>query len=197
MILYGASGHGRVIADILRQSGESRVRFWDDSPEAAILGYEVAVPEYSTEEEVILAIGSNRVRKMLAARLGIRFGKAIHPSAVIGEYCDVGDGSVVMAGAILNPGTTVGRHCIINTAASVDHDGRIGDYVHISPGVVLTGNVSVGDGAHIGAGAVVIPGTRIGQWAVIGAGAVIIRDVPDYAVVVGNPGKIIRYDKNI
>lgn len=197
MIIYGASGHGRVIADILRKSGENRIWFWDNSPEATVPGYEVTLPGLSTTEEIILGIGNNRIRNTLSDRPDLRFGKAIHPTAVIGEYCAIGDGTVIMAGAVLNPSTTVGRHCIVNTGASVDHDGFIGDYVHISPGVVLTGNVSVGEGTHIGAGAVVIPGIRIGRWAVIGAGAVIIRDVPDYAVVVGNPGRIIRYEKNI
>ncbi len=91
------------------------------------------------------------------------------------------------------PTAVLVNYVIINTGASVDHDNIIGDYCHISPQATLCGNVSVGEGTHIGAGAVVIPGIKIGKWAVIGAGSVIVRDVPDYAVVMGNPGKIKRY----
>ena len=151
--------------------------------------------EASIEHEVILSIGSNRIRQKLATSLGVTFGKAIHPDTSLAAEVEIAEGTVVMAGAIINTSTKVGKHCIINTSASVDHDCVIEDYVHVSPNSTLCGTISVGEGTQIGAGAVVIPNLKIGKWATIGAGAVIIEDVPDYAVVVGNPGKVIKYNE--
>ena len=94
---------------------------------------------------------------------------------------------------VIQPNTTIGKHVIVNTSASIDHDNYIADFVHVAPKVALTGHVEVGEGSFIGAGAVVIPKIKIGKWCTIGAGSVVIKDVPDNAVVVGNPAKIIRY----
>ena len=134
----------------------------------------------------------DKTRKKLAEKLDvIHYTKAIHPSAIIDKTVTIDEGSVVMAGSILNIGSRVGKHCIINTAASIDHDCEIADFAHISPNATLCGNVSVDEGAQIGAGAVINPNITIGKWSIVGAGAVIIKDVPDGATVVGNPGRII------
>lgn len=196
MILYGASGHGKVIADILKKSGESHISFFDDAPNAHISGYEVNSVQtpVNTLEPVIISIGNNKVRAAIAQKK-YKWGRAIHPSVIIGENTEIAQGTVVMAGVILNPSVEIGEHCIINTACSIDHDCKIASFVHISPNATLAGNVQVGEGSWIGAGSVIIQGIKIGKWATIGAGSVVIKDVPDFATVVGNPGRIIKQEK--
>jgi sugar O-acyltransferase (sialic acid O-acetyltransferase NeuD family) len=197
MILYGASGHGKVIADILKKSGETNVVFWDDNANARIEGYEVQIISNNIipSDSVIISIGDNTIRQRIALSKTFTYGKAIHPSAVEGENVSIDEGTVVMAGTVINSSTRIGKHCILNTASTIDHDCIIEDFVHISPNATLSGGVSVGEGSWIGAGAVVIHGVKIGRWAIVGAGSVIIEDIPDYAVVVGNPGSVIKYIK--
>lgn len=145
--------------------------------------------------DLIIGIGDNKARKMLAERAasrGARFTTALHPSAQVGIGVEIGQGTVVMANAVINTGSRTGIHVIINTAATVDHDCEIGDFVHLSPGVHLAGNVKVGQGAHIGIGACVIPGVRIGEWAVVGAGATVIDNVAPRSTVVGTPAKPVK-----
>jgi sugar O-acyltransferase (sialic acid O-acetyltransferase NeuD family) len=101
-----------------------------------------------------------------------------------------------MAGVSINSGVNVGKHSIINTNSCIDHDCVLNDFVHVSPNAALAGSVTVGEGTHIGISACVIQGIKIGTWATIGAGAVVVDDVPDYAVVVGNPARIIKYNQN-
>ena len=199
LTLYGASGHAKVIIDILCKNHVTINCIMDDNPKSDhILGFPVlktAEVDHSKLTNVIIAIGNNRVRKLLSKRISVFFPTAIHPTAVVSQFAVLGGGTVVMAGSLINPDSRIGTHCIINTGSIVEHDCLIGDFVHISPGVSLAGGVSVGEGAHVGIGATVIQGVSIGKWAVIGAGAVIIHDVPDYAVVVGIPGKILKYNK--
>ncbi len=194
MYLYGASGHGKVIAEIAEENGISISGFIDrDESKESFIGYPVIhqVPENNIE--LILSIGSNNARKRLTEKYPyFIFKTLIHPKANLSKYCSVEEGSVIMAGATVNPGVQIGKHCIINTNASIDHDCIIHDFVHISPNVALAGDVEVGEGTHIGIGACVIQGIKIGKWATIGAGAVIIKDVPDGATVVGNPGRMIK-----
>lgn len=196
--LYGASGHGKVIIDILKSSGIKIKSVIDDNPKSeTILGISVIkTSEFNLSSlgQTIISIGNNKVRKKLSKSLNVTFAKAIHPSAIISDNTSVGEGTVVMAGVAINPDTVIGKHCIINTNATVEHDAQIADFVHICPGVSLAGNVSVGEGTQVGIGATVIQGVSIGKWVMIGAGAVILNDIPDYAVVVGNPGKIIKYN---
>jgi len=196
--LFGASGHGKVILDILQSAGQTVAVVYDDHPKQPNL---LGVPIVSTSgldlakiDSLILSIGNNKVRKRLATKLNVTFAKAIHPSAILSKRIAIGDGSVIMAGVKVNPDAVIGKHCILNTGAIVEHDCNIGDFAHLSPGVALAGNVTVGEGTHVGIGSCVIQGITIGKWVTIGAGAVIIKDVPDYAVVVGNPGKIIKYN---
>jgi len=200
MYLYGASGHAKVIIEILELKGIEIKGLFDDNPAInKLLDYPCYGPltnDYVIDE-LIVSIGDNLMRKNISNRLNCQFGKAIHPSAKISSRSTIRTGTVVMANAVINSGTIVGKHVIINTTASVDHDCIIGDYVHISPNATLCGGVSVGEGTHIGAAAVIIPNITIGKWSVIGAGSVVIRDIPDYAVVVGNPGRIIKLQTKI
>ena len=189
MILYGAGGHAKVIADALRRSGVEVSDIVDDDVELTqFLGRKVIHILPEDAREVIISVGDNRTRCRIAKRIGndaITFGKAIHPASVVADDVEIGDGTVVMAGSVINSSTMVGQHAIINTHASVDHDCEIGDFAHVSPGATLCGGVSVGVGAWIGAGAVVVPGVRIGDWSVVGAGSVVLKDVENGAVVYG------------
>jgi acetyltransferase EpsM len=191
MYLYGASGHSKVIVEILESLSIPVQGLYDDN-EAIRSIWEYKVMPFpgnfdKEKDKLIISIGSNTIRKQLAIKLNVGFGVAIHPGSDISTRTTIGEGTVIMAGVNVNADTKIGKHCIINTNSSVDHDCVLGDYVHISPGATLCGSVKVGEGTHIGAGAVVIPGINIGNWAVIGAGAVVIKDVPDGVIVIGNP----------
>lgn len=196
--LYGASGHGKVIIDVLKSATSAQLIIVDDNPKTAdILGIPIVKTSevnMETLRNTIISIGNNKTRKKIAAELKTNYINAIHASAIISAFTRIGKGTVVMAGVKINPDTVIGGHCIINTGAVIEHDANIGDFVHISPSVSLAGNVTVGEGTHVGIGAIVIQGITIGKWATIGAGAIILKDIPDYAVVVGNPGKIIKYN---
>ncbi|MEL1240122.1 acetyltransferase [Flavobacterium flavipallidum] len=201
MILFGASGHCKVVIDILQSNNEKVTAIVDDQPKTDfLLGVEVLSSSnfiFDKNQKIIIAIGDNVIRKKIADRLNGTFHTAIHPQAIISNYSTIGGGTVIAPGAIINADAVIGQHCIVNTAAIVEHDCVVEDYVHLSPNSALAGGVKVGEGTHIGIGAKVIQGITIGKWATIGAGAVIIKDVPDYAVVVGNPGRVIKNKKSI
>jgi sugar O-acyltransferase (sialic acid O-acetyltransferase NeuD family) len=197
MYLYGAGGHAKVIMDILFSMQIPVDGIFDDSDLIKnIAGHNVS--KYSREIvgnfPLILSIGNNEARKKLAESIDVRYGKAIHTSAVISQSVVIGDGTVIMHGAIIQTDTNICKHAIINTAAKIDHDCTIENYVHIAPGATLCGQVHVGEGTLVGAGSTILPGITIGKWATIGAGAVVIKNVPDYAILVGNPAAIIKYD---
>lgn len=195
MYLFGASGHAKVILDILRYHGKQVSGFIDDDPAKKELSGIPVVgntrahrPEW---QPCLVSIGNNTLRKKVVDAVTTVYENAIHPDAVIAESATIGEGTVVMAGAVINPDTRIGRHVIINTCASVDHDCDIADFVHIAPGSTLCGGIVVGEGTLIGSGATIIPNITIGKWATIGAGAVVTRDVPDFMTVVGCPARII------
>lgn len=196
MIIFGASGHAKVVCDVAESAGLDVTGFVDDNPPCEeLLGLPVRrndLPASSDEVEAVVAIGSNRVRRLIDQRHRVRWATPVHPGAVVSRHASLGEGTVVMAGVVVNPAAAVGRHCILNTACVVEHDNVLGDYVHISPNAALAGNVTVGEGAHVGIGAQVIQGVTIGAWATVGAGAVVIRDVPDGATVVGNPARVVK-----
>ena len=197
VILYGASGHCKVIFEILEAISITPTMIWDDAPKPDLFGLEVIKPfpaVMNRPVDMIISIGDNRIRKMIAERNygSVNYINARHPSSTVSKTASVGEGTVVMAGAAINADAAIGKHCIINTSAVVEHECVIGDYVHLSPNVTLCGNVTVGEGTHMGAGSIAIPGVKIGSWCTVGAGAVLIRDVPNGSTVVGNPGRIIK-----
>ncbi|KYG79862.1 acetyltransferase [Roseivirga seohaensis] len=196
MVLFGASGHAKVIMNIANLLGYKVDFLIDDNRKIQKF---CDLPVFGrnqillNENSMVISIGDNRVRREISEWLKCRFEILIHPASILDTTVTTLEGTVIMAGVVINRDTQVGKHVIINTSSSIDHDCIIEDYVHISPNATLCGTVHVGEGTQIGAGAVVSPNIKIGKWAVIGAGAVIIRDIPDFAVVVGNPGKIIKY----
>jgi acetyltransferase EpsM len=197
MYLFGASGHAKVIVDILLSKGIEVMGFYDeDDAKKELWGIPVIgkTKDFGNSTEAcIVSIGKNDTRKKVVQQLPkAAFGTAIHKSSIIGSNVEIGDGTVVMAGTIINADTEIGKHVIINTSASVDHDCILDDFTHIAPNASLCGGVEVGEGTLIGAGATVIPLVKIGKWCTIGAGAVVVEDIPNNSVVVGNPAKVIK-----
>lgn len=190
--LYGASGHAKVIKDIIEANGEQVLGYVDDNEELTEFeNLEVAHNAYGMAP-FIISIGNNSIRKRIAESLESDYATAVHPSASVSPSATIGRGTVVMAGAIINSSAMVGNHCIVNTGVSIDHECVLEDYVHLSPHATLCGNVKIGEGSWIGAGAVVIQGIKIGRWSIVGAGAVVTHDVPDYTEVVGVPAKPVK-----
>lgn len=205
VVIYGAGGHGKVIADIVEKSGKTVMAFVDDAEtlwDKSIWGRPVwrgtsHLLEYAKKEtfSVIIGIGDNHCRREIKKTLesaGICFAAAIHPSAQLANDVNIGEGTVIMANSVINPGARVGGHCIVNTAVVIGHDCIIDDFVHISSGSLLGGSVQVGHSSWIGLGATVINNIYIAEHAIIGAGSVVIRNVHANTVVVGNPAAFLR-----
>lgn len=192
MYLFGASGHAKVIIDILKATNTEINGLVDDNPDVnELLGYPV-FHKRTDLSPIIVSIGVNATRKEVVGKLSGIFGKAVHPLAVISDTVSIDEGTVVMQGVIIQSDASIGKHCIINTGASVDHECVIEDFVHISPHATLCGNVTIGEGTWIGAGTTIIPGVKIGKWCVIGAGSVVTKDIPDNVLAVGNRCKIVK-----
>lgn len=208
IFVIGASGHAKVVIDIVEREGRLRVAGLIDQARPAgsshfgceVLGDEAALPalcEKRGVRAVIVAIGDNAARARvseaaLALVPGLQFATAVHPAASVARGVALGGGSVVMPGAVLGPDCAVGRHCIVNTGACLDHDGVLEDYASLGPGAVLGGNVTVGAFAHVGLGASVIHGVTIGHDAVVGAGAAVVQGVPPLTVTLGVPARVLR-----
>ena len=203
IVLYGASGHGRVIADIISAiPGMELIGFIDDNAskyggrigQYPVLGGAEVLPKllHDGVEGAIVSMGRNEMRMRKAYMLkinGYKLVTAIHPSAVLAPDVEVGSGTVIMAGVVINAGTRIGHQVIVNTGSTVDHDCILGDGCHLSPGVHLAGNVRVGKESHVGIGVSVIQNVIIGDGSIVGAGAVVIRDVLPGITVVGIPAR--------
>lgn len=207
LLIWGASGHASVIADIVRSRGEYElVGFLDDvNPKrageeffgATILGGQDRL-EYLQEEgvgTVILGFGNCKARLDLAGLVherGLHLATAVHPQAVVAQDVGIGAGTVIVAGAVVNPGARIGENVIVNTCASVGHDCIVGDAVHIGPGVRLAGGAVVGQATWLGIGATIVDRVRIGAGSIIGAGAVVLDNIPDGVVAYGVPARVVR-----
>lgn len=202
VIIWGASGHARVVADILRLRGECEiVGFLDDVDPGApgkpfcgsrVLGGAERLEELARAGVCRLTFGfgacaAKQRRARVAERLGFTFFSALHPRAVVAEDARIGGGAVIAAGAVVGVGVRLGENVIVNTSASVDHDCTIGEAVHICPGVRLGGGVWIDDGSWIGIGSIVKDGVAIGAGSIVGAGSLVIRDVPPGVVAFGSP----------
>lgn len=198
--LFGASGHAKVVMDIVKAQGDDVGCLYDDAPHCTdIHGAPVCnAGDAAVHGPLIISIGSCRVRKLIAERYNhLQFAKAIHPSAVISPSATIGEGTVIMPAVVINSDAWIGKHCIINTKASVDHECHIGDFVHIAPGATLSGNVEVGECSWIGVGACVKQGIKIGRNCMIGAGSVVVKDIPDNFTAYGNPARTITNNHNM
>lgn len=200
MYLFGASGHGKVIKDILNANDIDVQAYVDDNESVNECYGRKVLHDASGLSPMIVSVGVNAVRKKIVARLmnctpDIEFGTAIHPSAVISPSAKIGEGTVVMAGAVINANAVVGRHCIVNTGATVDHDCVVEDYCHIAPGVNISGGTHIGECTWVGVGSCVIQCLKIGRNCMIGAGSVVVRDIPDNVTAFGCPAKV-RIVKN-
>lgn len=197
LIIIGASGHGKVVADMANCLGYERISFLDDNPSTqSCMGFPVIgtlrdAGKY-VDAEFIVAIGNATVRERIQREMtaaGLKITTLIHPKAVVSPRAKVGAGTVIMAGAVVNPDSIIGNGCIINTGASVDHDNNIGHFVHISVGSHLAGTVSVGTRSWIGAGAIVSNNITICSDCTIGAGAVVVRNIDSSGTYIGVPAK--------
>lgn len=200
LALLGASGHGKVVADMALLTGWSAVAFFDDAwplckrngPWSVEGGSSALIARLSEFDGVVVSIGDCSVRREKQHALqaaGAQIAIIVHPTAAISPHADLGVGTVVMAGAVVNIDAVIGEAAIINTGATVDHDCRLGDAVHICPGAHLSGNVQVGHGSWVGVGAAVKQGMVIGENVMVGAGAVVVSSVADGLTVVGNPAR--------
>lgn len=199
VVIIGASGHGKVIADIVLKSGDKVIGFLDDGIEKGklIVGFEVLgkISDYKnySDCEFVIAIGDPHIREKITDILNVKWYIAIHPTAVISSLdVEIGEGTVVMANAVINSCAKIGRHCIINTGAIVEHDNILSDYVHLSPNVALAGMVSVGKSTHIGTGACTKQVVNIASNCIIGAGSVIVRDINESGTYIGVPARKIK-----
>lgn len=196
LVIIGASGHGKVVADIAKKNGYDEIVFLDDSDSAIGCGAYPVVGNSNDIEgfdcDFFVAIGNAEVREKLFAKLN-QLNKSIatliHPNAVIGENVTIGRGTAVMAGAVINPSTEIGEGCIINTCSSVDHDNKIADFVHIAVGAHLCGTVSVGSNTWIGAGATISNNLSVCCNCTVGAGAVVIKSIEEKGTYIGVPCK--------
>lgn len=207
LIVWGASSHALVVADIVRLCGQyAIVGFLDDlHPErhgaefcgSHVIGGRERLDDLRREGvlHAIIAVGKCRARLELAdfvREKGFLLAVAVHPGATIARSVMLGEGTVVAAGAVVNPGAVIGENVIINAAATVDHECVIGNGAHICPGAHLAGRVIVGRAAWVGVGATVVDGVRVGEHALVGAGAVVINDVPEGVVSYGVPARVVR-----
>ena len=201
LLIIGASGHGKVVADIaLKMNKWKSIAFLDDdkllleSMGIEVIGKSADAFIYLEDYNIIVGIGNNVTREKIQERLeaeGATVPVLIHPEAVIGEQVEVGIGTVVMAGVVINCCTKIGKGCIINTSSTIDHDNVIEDYVHMGPGAHLAGTVKVGKGTWLGIGSVVSNNVNITGGCIIGAGAVVVKDITEAGTYVGVPAKKI------
>ena len=203
LVIVGSGGHAKVCIDIARRSGEYEVAgLLDDDPDQIgkiILGLKVMGGRECFEELIrdgvthgFCAIGHNAFRQDISMHLldaGFILPVLKHPLAAVAQDVVIGAGTVIVAGAVVNPDSKIGSACLINTSCTVDHDNELGDAVHISPGAHLGGGVTVGDRTQVGIGASVLPNVKIGKDVIIGGGAAVVRDVPDGTKFVGVPAR--------
>jgi UDP-N-acetylbacillosamine N-acetyltransferase len=207
LVIWGTSGHARVVADIIRCGTEFEiVGFLDDvNPDrhgsrfcdSSILGGREQLHRLAESgvRHFLLGFGDNAARRRLGRELqdsGYALACAVHPRAIVARDVRMGAGSVVMGGAVVNPNVDLGENVIVNTGATVDHDCVLGDAVHISPGAHLAGAVRIGDESWIGLGSVVLEKRQVGARSIVGAGAVVTRDVPEGVVAFGVPAKVMK-----
>lgn len=197
LIIIGAGGHGLVVADIAKQNGYQKIAFLDDNKEKVydypIIGNSSEAVKYR-DSNFFVAIGNNSVREHFVTALeekDINVISLIHPSSIIAGDVVIGNGTVIMAGAIVNCKSKIGKGVILNTGCTVDHENIIGDYVHLSPGCHTSGQVVIQKETWLGTGSIVINNVEICERCTIGAGCVVISDLSQPGTYVGVPARRI------
>jgi len=192
--VIGAGGHAKVVASIIHAMGKSILAFYDDNPKkigTSIFGIRVKDKKElveNSDQDAIIAIGNNQVRKKICNELNLNWVSVIHPFSFVHPEVEIGAGTVVCAGSIIQPGAKIGSHVIINTKSSVDHDTIVGDYSHISV-AHLAGGASIDEGVFLALHSVVLPFVHIGSWSIVGAGAVVTKNVDPGLTVIGVPAR--------
>lgn len=201
VVILGAGGHAKSIADIVLKSNDQVIGFLDDNVEigtAIIKSRDIKVIgkiedslNIANNQNIlfVIGIGNNKVREKIAKQYNIKYYTAIHPTAVIAQDVQIEEGTVVMANTVINVGASIGKHCIINTGAIVEHDNTIEDYVHLSPSVVLSGTVKIGKYTHLGTGTKVRNNINITSNVTVGVGGVVVKDIGEEGTYVGVPVK--------
>ena len=207
LVIWGAGGHGRVVADAVACAGRFEVVGWLDDARlerageifegVPILGGPECLRRFGPQgiEWLVVAVGQCAARSRLAViavEHGLKLATVIHPTATVARSAVVGAGTFVAAGAVVAAGVRLGPNVIINHGATVDHDGEVAAAAHVCPGSHLAGNVRIGERAWIGIGASIIEGVSVGADTVVGAGSVVIRDLPAGVVAFGNPARVVR-----
>lgn len=199
IIIIGASGHGKVVADIAKLNGYKEIIFLDDDESKNrnsiydIVGTSKDIEDYKDEYDCIIAVGDNTVREKIYHTLkGIKLAVLIHPAAVVDKTAVIGEGTVIMANAVVNADVVIKKCCIINTAATVDHDSIIENFVHVSPGVHIAGTVHVGDRTWIGIGGLVVNNLTICNDCIIGSGSTVVRDIKTSGTYAGCPARKVK-----
>ncbi|NNM22736.1 MAG: acetyltransferase [Flavobacteriaceae bacterium] len=200
VIIYGAGGHCYALVDLLRSSQEFKpVLIVDDEPKdnqiMSVPVIDASEAKFDRDQPVFLAIGDNFDRKKIGDKLDANFPNLISRSATVYPSAKLGKGIQVLPGAVIDAAASLGDFVIVNNNATISHNALIGDCAHVAINVAIAGGVSIGEGTLVGSGSVILPNINIGKWATIGAGAVVTRDVPDYAVVYGNPAQIVRFER--
>jgi sugar O-acyltransferase (sialic acid O-acetyltransferase NeuD family) len=206
LFVFGAGGHGRVVADAAVRAGVKSIVFVDkEIKEAEVQGWSVVKSSDISDavwrgRRFIVAIGSNEIRARIFRKLrilGATASSVTDPSSIVSPHATIGDGTFLAPGVIVNTGARIGENCILNTGASIDHDCILESNVQVSPQACLAGNVRLGESVMVGMGAMITPGRRVGRDAVIGAGAVVTRDLPGGVVAWGCPAKIVRMNDQV
>lgn len=208
IVIVGAGGHAKVVIDVLEREGKYRIvgildphrNVGDSISGYSVVGSEVNIVSLRDSMSiygVVIAVGDNFMRASIAANLvkfdpDLVFISSIHPSAILGSRVQIGEGSIVMAGACINSDAVIGRLCIVNTRASIDHDAIFGDYSSMGPGAVCGGQCKVGEYTAIGIGSVLKHSVNIGEHTVLGAGSLVLRSIESNVVAYGSPAETAR-----
>lgn len=199
IIIIGASGHGKVLADIAQKMNQwEEIYFLDDNGSVKeiigfnVLGKVAEAFKYRETADFIVGIGDNSIRQKIQEELfenNFSIATLIHPNATIGMDVSIGVGTVIMAGVVINSSTKIGNGCIVNTSSSIDHDNLLADYVHISPGVRTGGTVEIGKGSWVGIGSTIINNIGIVEKSIVGAGSLVTIDLLQSATYFGVPAR--------
>jgi UDP-N-acetylbacillosamine N-acetyltransferase len=191
--IYGASGHGKVVAEIAKLNGFDNILYIDDG-----MNKHMSFNDFLQKNlniPVAFGIGNNQIRAKLYQKCidnALKIKTLIHPNAIISEHTQIAEGTVVMANAVINIDSTIGKCCIINTSCVIEHDNIIADFVHLSPKVACAGNVKIDNYSHIGIGSCLIQGITVGSYSIIGAGSVVVKNINHHILAYGNPCKQIK-----